>query len=199
MFWEEQFRQTAGSHLAWQHSAATLRRAVNILDRAVKRDLGASKRGKAFSLFTPSSVCMMLSGLMLEDLFKAVLVSRNGAFDAQGNFAHKTHDLLTLAELVGFKFSKEEAWLMERLTQFVQWLGKYPIPLSRHNLLAPPHLDGGPGRATYMIMGSGGDIEIAKQLARRIERMLPKRIRRRRAKPLRHSLTREEKNSFVTS
>jgi hypothetical protein len=126
-FWEKQHIAAAGLHVTWQMSAAELRRAIDILYKHVQKNHKRLMRGKSPVLPDPSRICMMLSGLMLENLLKAVLVSRHGAFNRAGKFAHTGHDLLGFANRVDLKLSEEEAWLMERLTNFVEWAGRYPI------------------------------------------------------------------------
>jgi hypothetical protein len=166
-FFEEQFRWAAGEHLAWQISSVDLLRAVNILNEEIKKDWRRFKRGSAVPWTAPFKVCMMLCGLMLEDLLKALLVSRTAALDSKGQFAHKTHDLLKLAKLVGLKLSQDESILLEKLTRFVEWAGRYPIPLR----FQPPQTR---NTGTSIRMGKGGgDIEAAKRMAKRLARMLP--------------------------
>jgi hypothetical protein len=120
---------------------------------------------------------MMLCGQMLEALFKAVLVSQRGAFNNKGKFAHKGHDLIVLADQVGLRLSDDEAWLLEKLTHYVEWAGRYPIPLSIEGLLPRALSTGGSGSIGSIRMEKRGDIEAAKQLAKRLRRMLPHQIR----------------------
>jgi hypothetical protein len=125
---EQHFREAAESHWAWQLSAGEIRNAVEILHKEIKKNWRGFLKGKP-AFLSPGSVCMMLCGQMLEALFKAILVSQEGAFNSKGKFAHKGHNLLWLADQVGLKVSENEAWLLERLTHFVKWAGRYPIAL----------------------------------------------------------------------
>src|SRR5262249_51301661 len=134
-FWKEHLRSAASSHLHWQISALQLQSAINILSGEIKKYVRQLRKGKPQPSPQPTGVCAMLCGLMLENLFKAVLVSRTGAFNTKGEFVHKTHDLVVLANLVGLKLSEDESWLLERLTSFVEWSGRYPVPLSVEPLL----------------------------------------------------------------
>jgi hypothetical protein len=176
-FWEENFRFAATSHWSWQYSARELQYALAILHKEIRKSWREFKKGKMPHPFMPASVGMMLCGLMLEDLFKAVLVSRKGAFNSKGDFLHKTHNLLGLADNVGLKLSVEEGWLLEKLTSYIEWKGKYPIPLVSEGLM-PRLLATGDIRLVHSIkIEKEGDIDAAKKLAKRIEKLLPHRIR----------------------
>src|SRR4030095_14840487 len=176
-FGKDQYDFAAKSHWAWQISAEDLRRALNLVYSDVKRDFNQFLRGKPSRPFAPYRACKMLAGLMLENLLKGVLVSRHGAFDSKGVFAHKTHNLIELAKRAKIPLSPEEEAAMKRLTRSVTWAGRYPIPLVYEQ---PVFGDGGG------YLGKKGDIEVAMQLANRIRKVLPARIKRRRIKKLRH-------------
>ncbi len=78
----------------------------------------------------------MLLAFATENLFKAAAVARNGskykaAFRRTLKFPQelKKHDLVELAQLVGFTYSSEEEDLLRRLTRSAIWFGRYPAPL----------------------------------------------------------------------
>src|SRR5690606_32228521 len=107
-FWEQNFKEAADSHWAWQISAVQLRIAFDIVTEEVDKIFQEFTRGQPPIPFAPTGVCMMLGGQLLEALLKGVLVSQKGAFNARGDFAHKTHDLLVLADKVSLSLSEQE-------------------------------------------------------------------------------------------
>lgn len=73
---------------------------------------------------TPSlhRIALMLAGLALEGLFKARHVM------AHNDRPPHTHELVQLAERDKVPLSQEEMGLLQRLTQFIMWSGRYPVP-----------------------------------------------------------------------
>jgi hypothetical protein len=72
---------------------------------------------------------MLLSGLALENLTKGIIVGRKPGVVTPDTFNLKEHNLLKLAQQVARPFSKNERDILDRLTAFVMWAGRYPIPL----------------------------------------------------------------------
>ena len=71
---------------------------------------------------------LMLVGYSLEVCLKAMLVLTKGAEAyALAEKAHKTHDLVKLADLIPGLGEKDKA-ILEELTLFVLWAGRYPDP-----------------------------------------------------------------------
>lgn len=82
-----------------------------------------------------------------------------------------------IASLPSAIFTRQNACRQRLLTHYVEWAGKYPIPFIGDRLL-PRTLPTGDSESIRTIeMEKGGDIEATKQLAKRLRRMLPERIR----------------------
>jgi hypothetical protein len=177
-WWEDQFRKQAELPFMWELSAVTLRCAVEVLYEEVKNDIRQLGKPRKSKSVRPSlhGVCLMLCWLMLENLLKAVLISRASPLDSKGRFILKGHGLLNLADRVGLKLSENESFLMERLTHFVEWAGKYPVPLTNEPMLPRTLPQGGFAPLHHSLIGA--DFEGARRIANRLERLLPgKRIR----------------------
>ena len=83
------------------------------------------------------SVCYLLYGLALENLFKAVWVYRQYGSPLSENWmpeskfpkAIQTHDLIKLAESIDSGLLEKYKFTLERLTEAVIWSGRYPCDL----------------------------------------------------------------------
>jgi hypothetical protein len=66
-------------------------------------------------------VYYMLCGLSLELLYKAIIVAKGSEFK-------RDHKLVALATLAGIDPDHKLKGLLEMLTEFIEWYGKYPVP-----------------------------------------------------------------------
>jgi hypothetical protein len=81
------------------------------------------EKGYNFTAAT-GSVFRMLFGLSLELLYKAVAVET-------GNEPLKTHDLYKLASSTNVLIDTEEIPILEILSHYITWAGRYPIPVGK--------------------------------------------------------------------
>jgi hypothetical protein len=118
----------------WFEHSETLRLAATALWASSNRDVSDSvvrvcgladlKRPSVFV----RPVFLMLCGLSLELLVKAIFVAQRHEGPPKG------HNLLKLYELVGLKISGSEQALLDVLTGAIKWLGKYPVPIEAADL-----------------------------------------------------------------
>lgn len=91
-------------------------------------------------LYRPAQLLM---GLCLEVALKGLLVERDQALINQGKLAKKlsTHSLENLfkAARIPLKDTEEELNLVRKLSDAVEWVSKYPIPLKACHLTNPKH------------------------------------------------------------
>lgn len=96
------------------------------------------KRPVGGSLVRWSIPFMFLAGLGVECMLKAIRILQFQSAgtplatkNKRGSLALarelKTHDLLGLAEAAGIALDPQEVTLLERLTDFVEWAGRYPV------------------------------------------------------------------------
>ncbi len=78
------------------------------------------------------SVYRLLMGLAIENALKACLVREKLIDVSDGIFPAelKTHDLSALAKKLGLTLSRNQLIHVESLTLYVDWAGRYPIPVS---------------------------------------------------------------------
>lgn len=118
------FRNASLSPTHWAVKAEQLRDSAEILWR---EDRAEFLRVMAHPLGPPKSmkwtVVRLLQGLAIECLLKGTIVGRTQAP------AKPTHQLVELAAVAGFTVSDAERDLLERFSEEVAWVGRYPAPL----------------------------------------------------------------------
>ena len=159
--------------LAWQASAR------NLLDAAtaVKGQVHQFEEGLMDSLVP---VQAMLLGLALECLLKGMYIKRHRVWEdpdkahaiaKNGAYIGVTgagdHELLQLADAAGVTLTNEERSALTRLTNFVLYAGRYPIPV-RVEQMKPVKMDGGRTVARNYI--SAEELETGESLAARLMR-----------------------------
>ncbi len=126
-----EFQRQGQIPLAWLNKSTDLRASAAALWASIdtetsksvvaRFDLGLGfGRGFRMSVAVPG-VFHMLCGLSLELLYKAIIVST-------GDSAPKGHNLSQLAQRAGIVVSKEDRGLLEILTEYIVWAGRYPVP-----------------------------------------------------------------------
>jgi len=113
--------------MVWFNKASDLHASAGALWMSMREDYSdifAAELGFA-SQFNMSvavwPVYMMLCGLSLELLYKAISV-------AKGEEVKPIHDLIQLANLAGIKTEGQSKKLLALLTESIIWEGKYPAP-----------------------------------------------------------------------
>ena len=129
------FECAAGDPAAWQEAAHNLIGCANIILDTLRvrqgQDGPAGSVGTGAFWRTP----MMLYGLAVENLIKAIIVARKPASDvcfplSDGRFPpwFTRHDLLALAKRADLGVFRSQEHLLRRLKVFVEF-GKYPVGL----------------------------------------------------------------------
>ncbi len=124
----------------WRAHAEKLRHGANVLFEAFVASRTLPDEARSVSQDTGlDDVATLLYGLAMENLVKAVLLREGKVqIDACGTIAWKgvagttDHDLVAMCRPLKFlKLNPKEEKLLERLSAFVCWAGKYPKPLER--------------------------------------------------------------------
>jgi hypothetical protein len=154
----------------WMRKAQEVRRAADVLWSQFTIELKAFSNGEDSEEPFFGDVAVMLYGLTIENLLKAGLAAKGLAISSKGNFGQKSHNLQSLSADFGLALLPEEAELLERLQHFVEWVGRYPIPLYREGLYPRDLLDGSKSVLYGLSTADGGHIT---NLIQKIEALLP--------------------------
>lgn len=129
-FAEKQWKLGTESTAAWRLSALSLERSANVLWATFVEDVQADLRDdEPESTWTVSGAFMLLAGLAVENYLKAICIKHAGrAFKENGKFEFFGHELGELAKTTGLLYDNAEIELLDRLTNFVEFAGRYPAP-----------------------------------------------------------------------
>jgi hypothetical protein len=126
---------------AWLMEATQLKRAADLVGQELAKKLAVSPYGRPrYEDIVLFKSYMLLSGLALENLAKGIIVGRNPGVVTPDTFNLKGHNLLQLAQQAALPFSDAERDILDRLTAFVVWAGKYPIHLQATKNVHPPFM-----------------------------------------------------------
>lgn len=134
---DEQFKVKGNNAVFWLLSAQRLKRSGNLVFDAYADDLEKLIKGVSHdelqNLHNLEIIgcAMLLYGLSLENVAKGLIVKAeppavvNGKLRKWSGSGHNQRELLKEA---GVTLSPQEEDLVTRLTDFVEWAGRYPIP-----------------------------------------------------------------------
>lgn len=128
------FELKATNEAAWGLEARRLKRAADVLFAKFREDAGRLDREEVIAtelenldLLMPAS---LLYGLALENVFKGIIIQQRKPTvnDLPGLFGGGSgHNLADLAQRASFTLSPDERDLVNRLSAFVEWAGRYPV------------------------------------------------------------------------
>jgi hypothetical protein len=166
----KQFELGATLPVAWQSTASTLKHAADRLFD-IYHDATLREISRAGQLFQSSSVqpqaaseprqlagdeleghwdMMLISvyfflmGCSMENLLKGILMLRHPEYlKASGELTGiKSHDLVKLCGKCNIDLSRKEKELFAKLTTYITWAGRYPVPLTAHDMFPKKKADG---------------------------------------------------------
>ncbi len=100
----------------WHNKSVDLMASARVLWRAMEVDRQAR--------LTCNATYKMLVGMSLELLLKAHCVGQK----IENPRIEKTHNLTELAGIAGIKFEKSDNKILEVLSEYIVWDGRYPAP-----------------------------------------------------------------------
>ena len=136
----------------WQSCAENLLGAAAVLRRQRLLQGPEPVQLPAGCLLQPPE--LMLSGMAVECLCKALWLKRDGTLAKDGKFIGVPavgmggHDLVTLSTVVGLDMSDAERDCLQRLSQFIVYGGRYPIPKNAEDLRMTKRPGGGESEST---------------------------------------------------
>ena len=170
-FANEKYRTACNNPFLWLVKAREVRRAANLVwDQFQSELVGYACGGEDSNEPFTGSVAMMLYGFTVENLLKAALVAKGVAVLPNGNFSKKSHALEDLADELSVSLDANERELLERLENFLEWGGRYPIPLYADTLYPRAMLD---GSKAWMIGVSTKDRVRIESLIAKLQAILP--------------------------
>jgi hypothetical protein len=156
------FERTAELPLTWRLMAESLLRAARALVPLIEADWRASQDPDQEEFEHPvAEVYMLLAGLAIENLAKAMLVEGSPTpVTKKGVLVRRllSHDLVKLFDQTGLTFTADEIDLAERLQVFVQWAGRYPLPVRVDDQLPRMQRTGGSAPPNYITSSDFDDI-----------------------------------------
>ena len=167
----EKYRRACEEPFPWLVKARELRRAASLIWVQFSSELtafatGGEDSGEPFT----GGVAMMLYAFAAENYLKAGLAAKGLGQLPNGNFAMKSHKLEDLANELGITLEPRDRELLEKLEYFLEWAGRYPIPLFAEALYPRAMLD---GSKASMVGLSSGDQQRVDALLDKIQTVLP--------------------------
>ena len=160
------FKFIADNSDSWHLHAVDLKLAADCLEENILRNLAISEEDGLMS-FTLWGPYYMLRGMSIECLLKAIIVANNNEIvpDAKLVFFVENkisgHNLMWLAERAEFQCSPYETGLLEKLTQHIEWAGRYPTATAAEKTFESirPNIDHGTKVASLKKPYSKGDFK----------------------------------------
>lgn len=160
------FEAAAKHPYTWKIQADGLMRSASILLTQAQEDIKQVWDSADIHAEPPVlGSYVLLAGLALENLLKGILVMRHQQLDIKDFMDEiKGHDLNTLARSVGLHFDHRTSFLLEKITAYIIWAGKYPGPLSVNEFLPCDYPDRGWGPIGTFSLSDSAKIQRVFQL-----------------------------------
>jgi hypothetical protein len=142
------WKQFVTDPILWKYKACDLAHAAEMLHEretqaidTLTREQPASGSLEANRLIADTSlfpIAYMLAGFAIENAMKGVLIDKLGIDDPSDPRVikiTKEHDLIKLAQDTLPELIEPNKSLLEKLHQYVTWLGRYPRPRTPHNYM----------------------------------------------------------------
>lgn len=128
-YWASSFEQEQRLPGAWRFTAWKLKEAAELLRSAFSTSTSRDQSGESEDpgeLRSLSSVYRMLLGFSFENMLKGIIIAKKSALDISK--LTSSHDIATLIRRANLELPEEDVNLLDRLTPFVLWGGRYPMP-----------------------------------------------------------------------
>ena len=132
-FFEDQFNRKANSFMSFTLFAKSLYLSGKTLYKKFSDDLTFLENGvdpKELPYLDVFFIYLMLYGLAIENLLKSLIIKNGTSLYQNGviNKRYRTHNLNSLFDSCGLKKSNDEKEILDILSEFVLWAGKYSVP-----------------------------------------------------------------------
>jgi hypothetical protein len=167
----EQHTWAGNSPHAWESRARDLLAAATVL-RQHRESMDSNSAPAPTALIHPAE--LMLDGMAIECLLKAVWVKRGHKLVKDGNYlgvpGAGDHDLVQLAGALKLKLSALEKGTLRRLSHFIEYGGRYPVPKDADKLQLTRAPTGGGAAATTW--STPNDYVQLEAIVRRLDQLL---------------------------
>ena len=139
-FWQRQFQLKANEPRSWVLEARRLKRAADLVFAESTNDLEKLARGSSpteLENLECSKAASLLYGLSLENLLKGLIIKNEGSRISNWRLRRwpgRGHNLVSLVGRAGVALDAESRDLLSRLTVYVEWAGRYPIPTAAEQI-----------------------------------------------------------------
>jgi len=171
-YWQGIFSNAVVSVDDWVYVAKALRLATESIGSRLKtvwEEIHSGQTRLSPDLMKLHPVFLMLSSYAAENYLKArIVVMKGWTAENIGKTLPKplkSHELAELCKEAGASLTQEENDLIDRLSVYAVWAGRYPCPLAREEL-RPKMVGGKENMATFF---RGSDISVAHCLLERFE------------------------------
>ncbi|RMT93195.1 hypothetical protein ALP39_00948 [Pseudomonas marginalis pv. marginalis] len=125
-FSQQEFERRMQEPAYWFNKSADMRASAGAIHYSISHSDAVTEwldYPKGYSMSVAShDVFVMLCGLSMELIYKAILVSKAIKFD-------KVHKLNPLRKLAEVDVSELQEGILDLYTHAIYWVGKYPVPL----------------------------------------------------------------------
>ncbi len=117
---------------AWHIAADDLLLASNFLRSSIELESESAPPDSDVAHLRILPPELMLRGLAVEVYFKAIWTKRGNKLVSNSRYTEVpgagSHDLVQLADVLGLQFTAIQRNLLVRLSAYIEYLGRYPIP-----------------------------------------------------------------------
>lgn len=168
----EQHTWAGNSPDTWRLCAGDLLAAAAVLRaHRVSTDSGSSGSTDAWRLHPAE---LMLAGMAIECLLKALWVKQGHELAKDGEYVRVSgagaHDLVQLADVLQLTLTDLERDVLRRLSHFIEYSGRYPVPKNALKLLLTRSPRG--GRSSSTTWTTPGDQTIFDEFVTPLEQLL---------------------------
>jgi hypothetical protein len=167
----EQHTWAGNSPHAWESRARDLLAAATVL-RQHRESMESNSAPAPTALIHPAE--LMLDGMAIECLLKAAWVRRGHKLAKDGKYlgvpGAGDHDLVQLASALKLKLSALEKDTLRRLSHFIEYGGRYPVPKDADKLQLTRAPTG--GRAAATTWSTPNDYVQFEAIVRRLDQLL---------------------------
>jgi hypothetical protein len=130
--WLSGYARQAAQPLAWCFSALDLKQSADVILHSILPSLESAcpddaEKERLVNTTNLLGTYYLLAALALENLLKGILVAKSPEKVTKLGWRGPGHDLLQLCKDAKVKLSAKQERVIERLTAYLKWAGRYPI------------------------------------------------------------------------